>query len=1091
MNRHAKAPSSASSSRQGSRLGRVSRGALATRGASGDAKGTGAPSTAPAPKLLLAAFLALAATLILAVAPASATAPAVTLTEPATDVEYSTAHLEGEINPEGEETSYRFEYIAEAQYLANVGAGEPAYAGAWQTTAQSLPESAGLTPVDADLTGLAPETPYYFRLVASNGSGPNFASSGAPFTTKGPVIKPTIENLEVTAVAGSTAHFSAEVDPHAPEPNDPAFDAHWHFECTPACGGLSGGTVSGGPEAVENDASGLQPNTLYTVRLFASNLGGEAKATETFTTPAAGPLVKAWAAGPVASTTADINAQVDPQGSSTVYWFEWGTADCSTGPCTSIPAEHDASAGAGQTYAYVLRHLTGLSPDTTYHFRVVAKNDSGTTTGGDQTFTTAAPEAACANAGMPGTDFLPDCRAYEMVSPTEKNGQDVIPNSFKTVAATEGSGVAYVAVGAFGDVKGTATDVQYVARRTGAAGTAGWATTAVNPPGQSLTLLPLLRGAAPSFEAFTPDLRDGIFRSWRSLTDAPNVAGTMNDYRLRDLEAGQTSAELLSASAAPLPSPRFRAWQSRFAGASEDLTHVILQSPWNLTGDGSFSLEGDLYEQVEGLGLRRVGRIPSGPGSECDDSLPGSECVEAPPVQAGLPPTLLAGGSEYSSGMISADGSRILFKAPAAAPGETQGTIYMREDGERTYQLNASERTSPASPQAAQLWGMSEDGSRVFFTTGESLVQEDEDGGSGDLYMYEAGKPAGHRLTLLSTDETGDPGEYVSSVVGSSGDGNYVYFVSGGQLVAGEPSGVGQGLYLWHDGQISYIGAFEDVNVANLNTPATTWQFATTAKTSRVTPDGRHLLFMSTTDAGFAGRGGYPGGYDHGSCGSFGCRELYLYSAESGRLACVSCNPAGAADPEYPGDAVIDVLPGVSATPYMMHESHALSDDGRHAFFSTAESLLPEDTNGKFDAYSYDVATGALHLISSGTDEADSYFMDASADGSDVYFLTRQQLVGWDNDSSYDLYDARVGGGFAEPAPVPAPCEGESCLPATQAAPAPASSASKNAGPGNPKPPRCRKGTKGKRRHGKTRCVKKDHRKHHHRKANANRRAGR
>jgi hypothetical protein len=114
--------------------------------------------------------------------------------------------------------------------------------------------------------------------------------------------------------------------------------------------------------------------------------------------------------------------------------------------------------------------------------------------------------------------------------------------------------------------------------------------------------------------------------------------------------------------------------------------------------------------------------------------------------------------------------------------------------------------------------------------------------------------------------------------------------------------------------------------------------------------------------------------------------------------------------------------------------SHALSDDGRYVFFSTAEALVPEDTNGRFDAYEYDTTDGSVHLISSGTDTSDSYFLDASASGHDVYFVTRQQLAGWDTDNAYDLYDARVGGGFPDP-PVLVECRGEACHGPAGAAP--------------------------------------------------------
>lgn len=646
--------------------------------------------------------------------------------------------------------------------------------------------------------------------------------------------------------------------------------------------------------------------------------------------------------------------------------------------------------------------------------------------------TAASADEGCANESFrraQGSTSLPDCRAYELVSPPDKHGADIVPNSFKTVSAADGNGVAFPGLGAFGNVKGTATDVQYIARRTGTPGTNGWGTTAVNPPGLALPLLPLFVGAASSFEAFTPDLKDGIFRSWRSLTEAPNVAGTVNDYRIRDLEAAQSPTDLLSASAQPLnPAPKSNpfvllTWQTRFVGASTDLTHVFLQSPWNLTGDGSFSSAGDLYEQVEGVGVRRVGRVPSGTSTECDDSVPGPECVDAPSVQAGIPVSLVYGGSAYSSGMVSADGSRILFQGPAGAPA---GPIYMREDGLRTFQINASERTTPETPGTAQLWGMSTDGTRIFFTTSESLVNADNDEGGTDLYMWDRTAPPGARLTLLSQDTTGDPGVTVTSVVGNSTDGHYVYFVSDGRLVTEAPSGeVNQGLYVWHDGQIGYIGQFRNTIVADVNTPATSWQ-AGSPRTSRVSPDGRHLLFMSWTDAGFAGRGGYPG-YDHGTCGSFGCRELYLYSADTASLACVSCNPRASA---ATGDAQVDILPGISASPPMQHESRALSDDGEHVFFSTPEALVAADSNGKWDAYEYDTATGTVHLLSSGTSSSDSYFMDASPDGHDAFFVTRQRLTGWDVDDSYDLYDARVGGGLPEPLPAAQVCTGEGCRPA-------------------------------------------------------------
>jgi hypothetical protein len=64
-------------------------------------------------------------------------------------------------------------------------------------------------------------------------------------------------------------------------------------------------------------------------------------------------------------------------------------------------------------------------------------------------------------------------------------------------------------------------------------------------------------------------------------------------------------------------------------------------------------------------------------------------------------------------------------------------------------------------------------------------------------------------------------------------------------------------------------------------------------------------------------------------------------------------------------------------------------------------------------------------LLSSGRDPEASEFIDASADGSDAFFLTAASLVPSDPGSA-DLYDARVGGGFPIP-PSPIPCEADSC----------------------------------------------------------------
>jgi hypothetical protein len=96
-------------------------------------------------------------------------------------------------------------------------------------------------------------------------------------------------------------------------------------------------------------------------------------------------------------------------------------------------------------------------------------------------------------------------------------------------------------------------------------------------------------------------------------------------------------------------------------------------------------------------------------------------------------------------------------------------------------------------------------------------------------------------------------------------------------------------------------------------------------------------------------------------------------------------------------------------------------------FFDTTNRLLAADHNGARDVYAYQ--NGHLQLISPGNEDFDAFFVDASNDGSDVFFQTDQGLVGQDTDGESDVYDARIGGGFASqnPPPPPGACAGAEC----------------------------------------------------------------
>ena len=312
-----------------------------------------------------------------------------------------------------------------------------------------------------------------------------------------------------------------------------------------------------------------------------------------------------------------------------------------------------------------------------------------------------------------------------------------------------------------------------------------------------------------------------------------------------------------------------------FVGASSDFSHILFESHYPLTPDATAGVS-NVYEYFDGA-VRLASVLPNGTG--------------AGRAQAGLG----AGGLNsphyaYTPHLISEDGSRVFFSRVS------DGSIYMRTNGTNTVEMNESERTEPASPQPADLWTASADGSKAFFTTSESLVDNDSDGFT-DLYMYRTAASSGNHLSLLSLDQELSDYHEVTGVVGVSDDGRYVYFTANGQLAAGQPTDLLRSLFVWHDGAVRFIGTFSnDEDDDNVLRHGAGWSYINDAQGARIAPDGRHLLFKVERDEGFRGRGGF-GGYDHGA----GCAldfnacatEFYLYSYDSGRLRCATCNPVG------------------------------------------------------------------------------------------------------------------------------------------------------------------------------------------------------
>ena len=319
-----------------------------------------------------------------------------------------------------------------------------------------------------------------------------------------------------------------------------------------------------------------------------------------------------------------------------------------------------------------------------------------------------------------------------------------------------------------------------------------------------------------------------------------------------------------------------------------------------------------------------------------------------------------------------------------------------------------------------KFWTASANGSRVFFTEDLNPLTPDA-GFVGELYMYDFDGPSGDKLTPISADGDAPFGAEVEGVIGASEAGDYVYFVAKAALDAGAIGGQ-PNLYVWHEGESPRF-------IATLSAADTSdWSASPDQQTARVTPDGHHLAFLSRNSLT---------GFDNVDQGSGEPdAEAFLYDYGNDKVICASCNPSGA---QPIGPAALPIW----KTPYQ--QPRYLSDDGSRLFFESGDSLALNDTNGERDVYQYEAegigdctaaspsfisaAGGCVSLISTGKSSDESYFLDASTSGDDVFISTRQRLVPQDEDERYDAYDARVGGGFPTPA-APAACSGEACRPA-------------------------------------------------------------
>jgi len=399
----------------------------------------------------------------------------------------------------------------------------------------------------------------------------------------------------------------------------------------------------------------------------------------------------------------------------------------------------------------------------------------------------------------------------------------------------------------------------------------------------------------------------------------------------------------------------------------------------------------------------------------------------------------------------------------------------MREGGETTFHVSASECTSEcgAGPYPDQLaWADPGGDIAVFVSCGKltnqsapsvacsgySTVSTEQ---NTKLYRWDRNAPPGVRLTDISIDK--EPADGVQpkaiDVIGGSDDGNTIYFIAGGQLVAGEPTHSSLKIYRWRwnggSPQLEYLGPYVSTprngsgsNVTNLETDPNADR-----RDVRVTPDGEHLMMTTPVRLNFAG--------DRDTD-----VDAYRWDEENG-WTCLSCQTPGAPSAGHVDATMTNLEYNASQRFSSLNPRVSISDDGARVYFDTPDALVPEDVNGESgcpvyaetlyagltytcqDVYEWN--EGAVRLISGGSGPNPSVFLGATGDGNAVFFGTRDRLVGWDKDEGFDIYSSRIGGGFPEPPPQPPQCEGESCRGASsEAAPVPGAGTAAFEGPPDP-----------------------------------------
>lgn len=681
--------------------------------------------------------------------------------------------------------------------------------------------------------------------------------------------------------------------------------------------------------------------------------------------------------------------------------------------------------GTGTSPVAVSASIGVLDPGKIYHYRLVAANGGGTQFGDDRTLTGGpAPADACPNAAIRAeqgalAQRLPNCGAYEMVSPSFTSGQ----RASASPGTADGNHAMVVSQGGFANT-GSLPEVaaHYRTTRT----ETGWKSSPVAPPGSEFPYVPTssaldwTRDGSRSLswvnlkvdegtERFTPVVRDP--------DDSFHVAGPTQIDRTNLPVA--TSGDLRTVVQRTTMRPA--------------LTDGTVDSRITVTGISTpiMSLYASTREPDGQLSIRQV--------AYKDGATMFPDCsVDLGGTNSNFPQS-----SQTKRGAFSQDGQKIFFTTTGnggdcVAPDKAR--VWAKVGDQDPIDLAASQCPATCGPErTAHFRGAALDGSRVYFTTEQRLLPEDQDtSNQNDLYEYDF-NATGQKLRLItgSTDPVG-AGVPVFGRFRVSDDGAYVYFMATGRPLAGEnargltPQLGDANMYVYHraagetNGTITFVAALE----------------ATHGVTFPLSSNGRHVLIETTADL----IGERLPGDSH--------NDVYRYDAQEDELLRVWTD-----DPAHNGTARVDGLRASAgsdndAALQRTQSAYGVSDDGSMVGFTSKEPLSPDDHNAEADAYLWEAASGRITLLTTGSSVrgnqfSQSGFQGMTPSGNSMFVTTHAPLLREHTSGQMAAYVIRRGGGFPGRTP-PQMCSGDVCQGVPSPAPAAAVNGSQSfAGVGN------------------------------------------